>query len=196
MRNLFQIVSGLCYLSSQQIVHRDLAARNCLVRGETVAETRRDRDAVLDMSALSKLPAICYATVQISDFGMSRRLYGQMDYYRMQNHALLPVRWLPPEAINESKFSTSSDIWALGVTIWEVFSYGEVPFAELNNFEVVSCAVAGVRPPRPKSCPLGIYELMQRCWAVHPDDRIRPEEVLLDPCLTTSLNEFIGAFPT
>lgn len=83
----------------------------------------------------------------------------------MQNHTLLPVRWLPPEAINDCKFSASSDVWlvfvqllsvffvnvsrmtthsrALGVTIWEVFSYGEVPFAELNNFEVVSCAMAG-----------------------------------------------------
>ncbi|VDM79159.1 unnamed protein product [Strongylus vulgaris] len=48
---------------------------------------------------------------QISDFGMSRRLYGQADYYRMQNHCLLPVRWLPPEAINDHRFSTSSDVW-------------------------------------------------------------------------------------
>ncbi|KAL6725158.1 hypothetical protein Aduo_019969 [Ancylostoma duodenale] len=133
---------------------------------------------------------------QISDFGMSRRLYGQADYYRMQNHCLLPVRWLPPEAINDHRFSTSSDVWALGVTMWEVFSYGEVPFAELNNFEMVSYAMAGMRPPRPKSCPVAIYELMQRCWAADPEERIRPEEVLLDSCLTPTLTEFISAFPT
>ncbi|KAJ1372598.1 hypothetical protein KIN20_034789 [Parelaphostrongylus tenuis] len=117
---------------------------------------------------------------------MSRRLYGQNDYYRMQNHCLLPVRWLPPEAITDHKFSTSSDVWALGVTIWEVFSYGEVPFAELNNFEMVSYAMAGMRPPRPKSCPVAMYELMKRCWSIVPDDRIRPEEALLDPCFNTN----------
>lgn len=178
-----QIVSGLCYLTSQQVVHRDLAARNCLVSGES------DLRCCLP----SQRPSI---TVKISDFGMSRRLYGQADYYRMQNHTLLPVRWLPPEAINDCKFSASSDVWALGVTIWEVFSYGEVPFAELNNFEVVSCAMAGIRPPRPKCCPLPMYKLMQRCWAVDPDERIRPEEILLDPCLTPTLTDFIGAFPT
>ncbi|PIO73004.1 hypothetical protein TELCIR_05041, partial [Teladorsagia circumcincta] len=110
---------------------------------------------------------------------MSRRLYGQADYYRMHNHALLPVRWLPPEAINDCKFSVSSDVWALGVTMWEVFSYGEVPFAELNNFEMVSCAMAGIRPPRPKNCPVAMYELMQRCWVVDPDERIRPEETFI-----------------
>ncbi|KAK6035895.1 protein tyrosine kinase [Cooperia oncophora] len=126
-----QIVAGLCYLTSQQIVHRDLAARNCLVSGES------DLRCCLP----SQRPPI---TVKISDFGMSRRLYGHADYYRMHNHALLPVRWLPPEAINDCKFSVSSDVWALGVTMWEVFSYGEVPFAELNNFEMVSCAMAGM----------------------------------------------------
>ncbi|VDM52664.1 unnamed protein product [Angiostrongylus costaricensis] len=178
-----QIVSGLCYLTTQQIVHRDLAARNCLVNGESD----------LRCCLASQRPPI---VVKISDFGMSRRLYGQNDYYRMQNHCLLPVRWLPPEAITDHKFSTSSDVWALGVTIWEVFSYGEVPFAELNNFEMVSYAMAGMRPPRPKSCPIAIYELMERCWALVPDDRIRPEEALLDPCLTPTLSEFIGVFPT
>ncbi|KJH46631.1 protein tyrosine kinase [Dictyocaulus viviparus] len=126
-----QIVSGLCYLTTQQIVHRDLAARNCLVSGESD----------LRCCLASQRPPI---TVKISDFGMSRRLYGQADYYRMQNHCLLPVRWLPPESITDHKFSASSDIWALGVTMWEVFSYGEVPFAELNNFEMVSCAMAGM----------------------------------------------------
>ncbi|KAK6759274.1 hypothetical protein RB195_021091 [Necator americanus] len=178
-----QIVSGLCYLSTQQIVHRDLAARNCLVGGES------DLRCCLP----SQRPPI---TVKISDFGMSRRLYGQADYYRMQNHCLLPVRWLPPEAINDHRFSTSSDVWALGVTMWEVFSYGEIPFAELNNFEMVSYAMAGMRPPKPKSCPAPIYELMQRCWAADPEERVRPEEVLLDPCLTPTLEGFIGAFPT
>ncbi|KAE9413548.1 hypothetical protein Angca_009368 [Angiostrongylus cantonensis] len=93
-----QVVSGLCYLTTQQIVHRDLAARNCLVSGESD----------LRCCLASQRPPI---VVKISDFGMSRRLYGQNDYYRMQNHCLLPVRWLPPEAITDHKFSTSSDVW-------------------------------------------------------------------------------------
>ncbi|KAK6033425.1 protein tyrosine kinase [Ostertagia ostertagi] len=196
-----QIVSGLCYLTSQQIVHRDLAARNCLVSGETdlrccLPSQRPPITVKVKTSLHYYIEFGVKLALQISDFGMSRRLYGQADYYRMHNHALLPVRWLPPEAINDCKFSVSSDVWALGVTMWEVFSYGEVPFAELNNFEMVSCAMAGIRPPRPKSCPVAMYELMQRCWVVDPDERIRPEEVLLDPALAPGLSDFISAFPT
>ncbi|VDN27668.1 unnamed protein product [Cylicostephanus goldi] len=98
--------------------------------------------------------------------------------------------------ISESiSFTTPASFRALGVTMWEVFSYGELPFAELNNFEMVSYAMAGMRPPMPKSCPKPIYELMQRCWATDPEQRITPEELLLDPCLTPTLTEFLCAVP-
>ncbi|CAD6189232.1 unnamed protein product [Caenorhabditis auriculariae] len=163
------IASGLCYLVAQQVVHRDLAARNCLVTGATDIRTS---------NPMNRPPF----TVKISDFGMSRRLYGDSDYYRMEHHSLLPVRWLPPEAINDHKFNHMSDIWSFGVTIWEVFSYGQVPFSELSNHEVVSYAVAGLRPAKPKNCPEDVYDLMVKCWNGVPEHRSTAEDILLDPC--------------
>lgn len=95
-----QIVEGLCYLADQQVVHRDLAARNCLVSGES------DHRVCLPQLR----PQV---TVKISDFGMSRRLYSQTEYYRIADGrgSVLPVRWLPPESLNTGKFNHQSDIW-------------------------------------------------------------------------------------
>ncbi|KAI6198362.1 Insulin-like growth factor 1 receptor [Aphelenchoides fujianensis] len=100
-----QVATGLCYIASQQIVHRDLAARNCLVSGET------------DVRVCSPAfrPPI---TVKISDFGMSRRLYSQAEYYKMgDKQTALPVRWLPPEALECGRFTPASDMWSFGITL-------------------------------------------------------------------------------
>jgi receptor tyrosine kinase-like orphan receptor 1 len=85
------------YLASCHYVHRDLASRNCLV-GQNL-------------------------TVKIGDFGLSRDVYSS-DYYRVETQSLLPVRWMPPEAIMYGKFTTESDIWSFGVVSWEIWSLG------------------------------------------------------------------------
>ena len=83
-----QIAEGMEYLSNHHYVHRDLAARNCLVGEELI--------------------------VKISDFGLSRDIYSS-DYYRVQSKSLLPVRWMPSEAILYGKFTTESDVWSYGM---------------------------------------------------------------------------------
>ncbi|CAJ0935134.1 unnamed protein product, partial [Mesorhabditis belari] len=170
-----EIIQGLCYLNSQQIVHRDLAARNCLVSGED--------DSRICIPA--NRPPSC---VKISDFGMSRRLYSQSEYYKMQTSgSLLPVRWLPPESLNSCRFSHQSDIWALGITMWEIFTYGETPFSDLSNNEVVALGLSGVKPAKPQKCPDEIYELMEKCWELDPEKRISAEDAMLEPCLQAPL---------
>ncbi|CAD5231045.1 unnamed protein product [Bursaphelenchus okinawaensis] len=162
-----QVCTGLAYISSQQIVHRDLAARNCLVSGDT--------DIRVCNAAFR--PAI---TVKISDFGMSRRLYSHAEYYRLSDkQTALPVRWLPPECVNSGKFTTMSDIWAFGVLLYEIFSFGDTPYGDLSNNEALVAVLAGIKPEIPKSAPEAIKEVMAECYNDKPEERPVAEDLLI-----------------
>ncbi|XP_078711064.1 BDNF/NT-3 growth factors receptor-like [Lampetra fluviatilis] len=141
-----QVAAGVAYLASQHFVHRDLATRNCLV-GECLL-------------------------VKIGDFGMSRDVYST-DYYRVGGHTMLPIRWMPPESIMYRKFTTESDVWSLGVVLWEIFTFGKQPWYQLSNNEVVECITQGRVLERPRTCPTLVYELMLGCWRREPQQRLK-----------------------
>merc|ERR1719170_82252 len=139
-----QIAAGMEYLSSHHYVHRDLAARNTLV-GESL-------------------------TVKISDFGLSRDIYSA-DYYRVQTKSLLPVRWMPPESILYGKFTTESDVWAFGVVLWEIYSFGLQPYYGYSNSEVIEMIRSRQLLPCPEDCPSRMYAFMVECWHEIPNRR-------------------------
>ncbi|KAI9553288.1 putative epithelial discoidin domain-containing receptor 1-like [Daphnia sinensis] len=88
-----QIASGMKYLESLGFVHRDLSARNCLV-GKGF-------------------------TVKISDVAVYRTLFAR-DYFYIDGRGSLPVRWMAPETLLWEEWSSHSDVWSFGITLWEL----------------------------------------------------------------------------
>uniref|UniRef100_A0A8C8C406 receptor protein-tyrosine kinase n=1 Tax=Oncorhynchus tshawytscha TaxID=74940 RepID=A0A8C8C406_ONCTS len=121
----------------------------------------------------------CLRPIKIADFGMSRNLYAG-DYYRIQGRAVLPIRWMAWECILMGKFTTASDVWAFGVTLWEMLSVcQEQPYSNLTDEQVIDNAGEFFRDhgrqvylSRPDVCPQGLYDLMLSCW--NRDCKLRP----------------------
>ena len=145
-----QIALGMQYLSTRNVVHRDLAARNVLL------------DAM----------GIC----KVADFGMSTSLVRQDKTYAAEYikiHAEMALRWAAPEALANDRFSVASDVWAYGVTVWEIFSAGVDPYSECGLAEVGAFVKSGGRLKLPMTdCPEVVFDaLMQPCWATDPSAR-------------------------
>ncbi|KAM4706427.1 muscle, skeletal receptor tyrosine-protein kinase [Discoglossus pictus] len=139
-----QVSAGMAYLSERKFVHRDLATRNCLV-GENMV-------------------------VKIADFGLSRNIYSA-DYYKANENDAIPIRWMPPESIFYNRYTSESDVWAYGVVLWEIFSYGMQPYYGMAHEEVIYYVRDGNILSCPENCPLELYNLMRLCWSKMPTDR-------------------------
>uniref|UniRef100_A0A674B4K4 receptor protein-tyrosine kinase n=1 Tax=Salmo trutta TaxID=8032 RepID=A0A674B4K4_SALTR len=131
----------------------------------------------------------CLRPIKIADFGMSRNLYAG-DYYRIQGRAVLPIRWMAWECILMGKFTTASDVWAFGVTLWEMLSVcQEQPYSNLTDEQVIDNAGEFFRDhgrqvylSRPGVCPQGLYDLMLSCW--NRDCKLRPSFAHIHSFLT------------
>eukprot|EP00063_Salmo_salar_P060956 XP_014035791.1 PREDICTED: serine/threonine-protein kinase LMTK1-like isoform X1 [Salmo salar] len=158
-----EIASGLLHLHKHNFIHSDLALRNCLLTADV--------------------------TVKIGDYGLSHSKYKE-DYFETSDQMYVPLRWIAPELIDEVHGnllvvdqSKQSNVWSLGVTIWELFELGNQPYRHYSDRQVLTYAVRDqqLRLPKPLlKIPLAErwYEVLQFCW-LQPDQRPDTEEVHL-----------------
>ncbi|XP_043836302.1 leukocyte tyrosine kinase receptor isoform X5 [Dromiciops gliroides] len=173
------VAQGCHYLEENHFIHRDIAARNCL----------------LTCSGPGRV-------AKIGDFGMARDIY-RASYYRKGGRAMLPVKWMPPEAFLEGIFTSKTDSWSFGVLLWEIFSLGYMPYPGRTNQEVLDFVIGGGRMDPPRSCPGPVYQIMTQCWQHQPDHRPNFASILerLQYCtqdpdvLTTPLPVDLGPAP-
>ncbi|KAM3180989.1 hypothetical protein ACTXT7_015227 [Hymenolepis weldensis] len=128
----------------------DLAARNCLV-GEG-------------------------KTVKVADFGLAR--YMERDVtYRAREGAKFPIKWTAPEGLVYNCFSIKSDVWAFGVLLWEIATYGATPYPGIELQDVYVLLEKGTRMEAPQGCPDAVYQLMLDCWEWDSEKRPSFQEV-------------------
>lgn len=108
---------------------------------------------------------------KIADFGLARAIIG--DTYEMTNDTKFPIKWTAPEAITHHTFSVKSDVWSFGVLLYEIFTYGGVPYYGLSAEQVVDRVVQGYKMPKPRhyEVPDAVYDVMRQCWELKPENR-------------------------
>lgn len=133
------------YLETHHFVHRDLAARNILLASIHQAK--------------------------ISDFGLSRALCANNNYYQASHGGKWPIKWYAPESYNFGTFSHASDVWSFGVTLWEMYSYGKAPYGDMRGVDVTQIIEKGERLSQPELCPENVFKIICSCWNYKPKQR-------------------------
>nr|XP_061808296.1 ephrin type-A receptor 7-like isoform X3 [Nerophis lumbriciformis] len=144
MDMLTGVASGMKYLAEMGFVHKRLAAHKVLVNGNLGCKVSGFRPLQED-----KIEAI-YTT-----------LHGGKSV----------VLWTAPEAIQYHRFSSASDVWSFGIVMWEVMSYGERPYWDMGNQDVIKAIEDGFRLPAPVNCPTHLHQLMLDCWQKERTER-------------------------
>ncbi|XP_074598679.1 epidermal growth factor receptor [Brevipalpus obovatus] len=139
-----QIARGMAYLEEKRMVHRDLALRNVLLQ----------------------TPGL----IKITDFGLAKLLDINEEEY-IADGGKMPIKWLALECIKHRIFTHKSDVWAFGITTWELLTYGGRPYENLPAREVPSILEKGERLPQPPICTLDVYMIMVKCWTLDSESR-------------------------
>ena len=120
-----------------------MAARNCLVGEDHV--------------------------VKVADFGLARLV--RDDSYTAHPGAKFPIKWTAPEGLAYNRFTTKSDVWAFGILLWEICTYGMSPYPGVDLSDVFQLLETGYRMDKPHNCPEKVYPLMTQCWNWDPVKR-------------------------
>jgi len=136
------IAKGVQHLHNHNIYHRDLSARNILVKSGPNGW-------------------IC----KVADFGLSRFSDAQEATTKSDTG---PLKWMAPESLLERKYSSKSDVWSYGVTLWEVLTRNE-PYPDLDSVQAASQVMhRGLHLTPPENCPPKLAQLMLQCFERDP----------------------------
>lgn len=137
IRIAIDIAAGLKHMHSHGFAHTDLSARNCLVAP--------------DLSA------------KLGDYGTGIEKYPE-DYYIIGDRAL-PIRWSAPESLNctdttieTREITLQANMWSYAVLLWEIVSWGERPYNDMNDERVIQMILA-----LKNESPLNGTQLLQNC---------------------------------
>ncbi|XP_066148461.1 tyrosine-protein kinase-like otk [Euwallacea fornicatus] len=139
-----QISRAMDHLSGHRMVHKDLAARNCLITSSLVVKVGLPR--------------------------MTKEPYSQ-EYCKHVNQ-VIPLRWLPYEAVYEDDYSTKSDVYSFAVVMWEIFSQGELPHSKINdNSFLTKLKEKKLEWKCHADTPENLQALQESCWDINPENR-------------------------
>ncbi|KAE9547662.1 hypothetical protein FO519_009123 [Halicephalobus sp. NKZ332] len=137
LKIFWQICSGMEKVASVGLIHRDLASRNILLTRTFEAK--------------------------IADFGLCSTC-DETFIYKAGLEKKLPIRWLSMEALTERVFSEFSDVWSFGILCHEVFSFGQIPYCNVEIGDLVDFLKSGKRLERLENIPENFWKIMESCW--------------------------------
>ncbi|XP_071778270.1 tyrosine kinase receptor Cad96Ca isoform X2 [Centroberyx gerrardi] len=138
----YHIALAMQHLRSKMVVHCDLALRNIMV---------------------SKFPW----EVKVAEFGLARDLTSMTSRRssRWKNPRRVPLRWYPPEYFKNNYYSFKGDVWAFGILLWEMQTFGTLPYPNLETSEAVVYHICvGHKNTNPDGCRPEMLHIMRDCW--------------------------------
>ncbi|KAL7054962.1 hypothetical protein AAHC03_024397 [Spirometra sp. Aus1] len=180
------VVQGLVYMEEKGFLHCDVAARNVLLTDAHPLPMAKLGDFGLACHVHSQnapantasSPTKGYSGSQpgttapapASSRPTSPSIYTGNPVC-VENISRIPIKWTAPESVRTRIFTHKSDVWSFGILLWELYSYGRLPYPRLLTNQVLKFLESGERMGVPEDCPPGIYALMLRTWKEDPAHR-------------------------
>lgn len=187
------VVQGLVYMEDKGFVHCDIAARNVLLTDAQPLPVAKLGDFGLACHVCSQNASM---TTSASSGGITGSQPGTTaptpsawsnspSIYSgnpvcVENIARIPIKWTAPESVRTRIFTPKSDVWSFGILLWELYSYGRLPYPRLLTNQVLKFLESGERMGIPEDCPPSIYGLMMRTWKEDPSHRPSFAQIQMD----------------
>jgi hypothetical protein len=81
------------------------------------------------------------------------------------------------EQFSKLIFSEKSDVWAFGVTCWEVVTRATIPYPTVEPMQILKYLDEGKRMEKPTHCPSKLYNIMMTAWEEKAEDRLTFAEI-------------------